>query len=190
MFEIRKDRSPQGRKKLLAERQTYLDLVAQGVGTAEACRIVGINRKTGHRWRFGRASQAGRKTTKSSAPPSRPVPARPEVSSRFLSQDERLVIADRHRAGVGVRATARELGRDPGTISRELRRNSHPGSGDYRPYAAQIRAEARRTRPKTSKIAANPELRERVQGMLDDQAARSKSAAGCAGTIPTARSCT
>jgi IS30 family transposase len=169
VFEIRKVRSPQGRKKLFAERQAYLDLVAQGVGTAEACRIVGINRKTGHRWRFGRASQVGRKTSKSSAPPSRPAPVRPGASSRFLSQGERLVIADLHRAGAGVRAIARELGRDPGTISRELARNSHPDNGEYRPYAAQARAEARRPRPKTGKIASTPELRTLVQGMLDDR---------------------
>jgi transposase, IS30 family len=168
VFEIREVRSPQGRRKLLAERRVYLDLVARGMSTAEACRIVGINRKTGYRWRFGRASQAGRKTTRPSAPP-RPAPAQPEVSSRFLSQDERLVIADLRRAGAGVRAIARELGRDPSTISRELKRNSHPGSGDYRPHAAHARARAHRTRPKTSKIAASPELRERVQEMLDDR---------------------
>ncbi|GAA4611936.1 IS30 family transposase [Saccharopolyspora hordei] len=167
MFEIRQDRSPQGCKKLLAEREVYFDLVARGVGTVEACRIVGVSRTTGYRWRFGR--RAGRGTTCSCAPPSPPARARPEVSSRFLSQDERLVIADLRRAGLGVRAIAGELGRDPGTISRELRRNSHPGSGDYRPYAAQARAEARRARPKTGKIAAHPELRERVQGMLDDR---------------------
>jgi IS30 family transposase len=169
VFEIRKVRSPQGPRKLLAERRIYLDLVAQGVGLSEACRIVGINRKTGHRWRVGRASQAGRKTSRSCVPLSRPAPARPEIMSRFLSQDERLVIADLHRAGAGVRAIARELGRDPGTISRELKRNSHPGSGDYRPYAAHARAAARRARPKTGKIAASPELRERVQSMLDDR---------------------
>ncbi|WP_442912793.1 IS30 family transposase [Kutzneria sp. CA-103260] len=140
--------------------------MAHGVGTIEACRIVGINRRTGHRWRFGRASTAGRTTSASFAPPGCRPPARPEVSSRFLSVDERIVIADLRRAGTGVRAIAAELGRSPSTISRELARNSHPGSGDYRPHAAQARAESRRPRPKTGKLAACPELRERVQGML------------------------
>jgi IS30 family transposase len=169
VFEIRKDRSPQGRKKLLAERQHYLGLVERGVGTAEACRIVGVNPATGRRWRYGRASQARRAASQSSASPARVSAARAEVSSRFLSQEERLVIADLRRAGFGVRAIARETGRDPGTISRELGRNSHPVSGDYRPHAAQIRAESRRPRPKTGKIAGNPELRELAQGMLDDR---------------------
>jgi transposase, IS30 family len=58
VFEIRDDRRPQGRKKLHAERQAYLDLVAQGVGTNEASRLVGINRRTGLRWRYGRPGKA------------------------------------------------------------------------------------------------------------------------------------
>ncbi|WP_189260149.1 IS30 family transposase, partial [Lentzea flava] len=64
---------------------------------------------------------------------------------------------------------AAELGRAPSTISREIKLNAHPGSGDYRPHAAQDRAEARRPRPKTGKIAACPALRDLVQGMLDDR---------------------
>jgi IS30 family transposase len=68
-----------------------------------------------------------------------------------------------------VRAIARELGRPASTISREITRNSHPGSGDYRPHAAQQRADQRRPRPKTGTIAANPALRDLVQAMLDDR---------------------
>jgi len=165
VFEIRKDRSPQGRKKLLAERQQYLDLMATGVGTFEACRVVGINRATGYRWRNGRASKATAGRTADRLPPARPVPS----TGRFLSVDERIVIADLWRAGRSQRAIAAELGRPPSTISREIRRNRHPGSGDYRPHAAQDRAERRRPRPKTGKIAACPELRDLVQGMLDDR---------------------
>ena len=52
-----------------------------------------------------------------------------EISARFLSQDERIEIADLHRAGVSVREIARRLGRAPSTISRELRRNAEPGEG-------------------------------------------------------------
>ncbi|WP_442916539.1 IS30 family transposase [Lentzea sp. DG1S-22] len=137
--------------------------MAKGVGTAQACRIVGINRRTGHRWRYGRKSQAGRKADQ--PPAVRPAPS----TGRFLSLDERIVIADLLRAGRGVRSIAAELGRPPSTVSREITRNRHPGSGDYRPHAAQDRADRRRPRPKTRKITACPELRERVQGMLDDR---------------------
>ncbi|SDU46652.1 Transposase and inactivated derivatives, IS30 family [Amycolatopsis keratiniphila] len=175
MFEIRKDRSPQGPRKLIAERRTYLDLVAQGMGSAEACRIVGINRRTGHRWRQGRASQAGRTTNQSSAPPARPPAPEPPSAgpsvpaTRFLSQDERLLIADLTRAGHGPREIGRRIGRPASTVSRELGRNADPASDEYLPYSAQARADARRPRPKPGKIAANPELRDRIQGMLDDR---------------------
>ncbi|WP_234323038.1 helix-turn-helix domain-containing protein, partial [Streptomyces sp. NRRL S-350] len=53
-FEIREDRSPQGRRKLSAERAAYFRLVKQGASNDQACRIVGINPKTGRRWRNGR----------------------------------------------------------------------------------------------------------------------------------------
>ncbi|MDT7789486.1 MAG: transposase, family [Pseudonocardiales bacterium] len=163
MFEIRKDRSPQGRKKLVAERHAYLDLVAKGVGTNEACRVVGITRATGYRWRYGRASRAGQEADR--RPPARPVPR----AGRLLSVDERIVIADGLRAGRSLRSIAAELGRAPSTISREIKLNAHPGSGDYRPHAAQDRAEQRRPRPKARKIMACPELHDLVQGMLDDR---------------------
>ncbi len=91
------------------------------------------------------------------------------ATGRFLSVDERIVIADGLRAGRSLRSIAAELGRPPSTISREITRNAHPGSGDYRPHAAQDRAEQRRPRPKTGKIAACPELHDLVQGMLDDR---------------------
>lgn len=169
-FEVRKIRSPQGRKKLQNERAAYLALVAKGYSTSEACRIVGINRKTGYRWRFGvEKTRTGRKANQ---PPARPGPL-PSVTERgrYLSQDERLHIADLHREGKTVRAIAAELGRSPSTISREIRRNRSYYAASrvhaYRPYAAQARTESRRPRPKPSKFALNPELRALVQDMLN-----------------------
>jgi hypothetical protein len=116
VFEIGKDRSPRGRKKLLAEHQQHLDLVAKGAGTVEACRTVGINRRTGHRWRRGRTSQAKTGRTARRVPAARPV----RSSDRFLSVDERIVIADLPRVGHSLRSNAAELGRSPSTISREI----------------------------------------------------------------------
>jgi hypothetical protein len=66
-----------------------------------------------------------------------------EISARFLSRDERIAIADLHGTGVSVREIARQLGRAPSTISRELRRNASAAKG-YRPFEAHRCAIARR----------------------------------------------
>ncbi|MFE6496552.1 IS30 family transposase [Streptomyces sp. NPDC057748] len=162
-FEIRKIRTPQGKKKLAREREEYFQLMEQGVSSREACRIVGINRRTGKRWRNGTNATKNRP-----AQPAHRVRAeRVCSSSRYLTQEERLYIADRVREKASVRKIAAELERSPSTISREVRRNRHPGNGQYRPYAAQARAESRLPRPKPSKIAQNAELREFVQEHLD-----------------------
>lgn len=162
VFEIRRGRGvAQGPKKLVRERAEYLRLVDQGYGNKEASRLVGVNERTGREWRNGRPE--GR--VKRFRPPARKVLVA-ETSSRFLTEDERIVIADRRRARMPVRTIAAELGRSPSTVSRELRRNAHPASGDYRPHAAQARADARLPRPKIGKIAACAELRAVVQGWL------------------------
>ena len=72
---------------------------------------------------------------------------------RHLSQEERIQIADRLRLGDSVRAIARLLGRDPGTVGREVERNRNPGSGGYEPYHAQQKAADRLKRPKPRKAA-------------------------------------
>jgi transposase, IS30 family len=148
-----------------AKREQYAALIARGVTYSEACRIVGINRRTGKRWRHGRTI-TGSSGQRLHYPPVVGVKRKREISARFLSEDERVRIADLRRAGEGVRAIARELGRDPATVSRELRRNVVPNSGGYRPHAAQRLAVQRRARPKTGKLVADVELRTFVQDRL------------------------
>jgi IS30 family transposase len=147
------------------KREQYAALIARGVTNSEACRIVGINRRTGKRWRHGRTI-TGSSGQRLHYAPVVGVARKREISARFLSEDERLRIADLRRAGEGVRAIARGLGRSPATVSRELRRNVDPKSSAYRPYAAQRLAEQRRARPKTGKLVADVELREFVEGRL------------------------
>ena len=57
------------------------------------------------------------------------------ISPRYLSVEERELIADLYRQGLGVRAIARHLGRSPGTISKEMTRNRDE-LGLYLPHAA------------------------------------------------------
>lgn len=155
----------QGRKKLLREREAYFQLMQQGLSNNKACQVVGINPKTGRRWRNGRIADRKQKV----APPIRPAMP-PSGASRYLHENERIYIADRLREKGTIRAIAAELGRSPSTISREIRRNRTVGTRGqwhYRPHAAQARADARRPRPKPGKIGQNPELRAFLQDHLD-----------------------
>jgi IS30 family transposase len=100
----------------------------------------------------------------------RPFDLQP-LSGRYLSFREREEIALLNAQGAGVRQIARELGRDPATISRELRRNAATRGGrlDYRASVAQWKAELVARRPKTAKLVANPRLHAYVQERLSGQ---------------------
>ena len=93
------------------------------------------------------------------------------LSGRYLSFVEREEIAILRAQGVGVRETARRLGRSPSTISRELRRNGATRSGrlEYRASVAQWKSELVARRPKTAKLLADERLREYVQQRLAGQ---------------------
>ncbi|HEY8977976.1 MAG TPA: IS30 family transposase [Streptomyces sp.] len=136
------------------------------MSSQEACRRVGINYRTGKRWRNGR-NPSGRTN---GAPPAQRSAASPSGSSRYLHQDDRIYIADRLREKATIRQIAAELGRSPSTISREVRRNGTigpRGRRHYRPYAAQARSDVRRPRPKPGKISQDPQLRDFIQRHLD-----------------------
>ncbi|MFI1191649.1 IS30 family transposase [Streptomyces californicus] len=135
----------------------------QGYSNKEACRVVGIDERTGQKWRNGRKPTGKQRKA---LLPLGVVAAEPSGPSRYLREADRIHIADRLREKATVRAIAAELGRSPSTISREIRRNRHPGSGAYRPHAAQARADTRRPRPRTGKIAQNHELRDFIQDHL------------------------
>jgi len=72
--------------------QRYAQLIAGGVTNSEACRLVGIDRKTGNRWRYGRKvrNSAGALVI---YPPVKIEQAKPR-SPRYLSEQERIRIAD------------------------------------------------------------------------------------------------
>jgi IS30 family transposase len=91
-----------------------------------------------------------------------------EPTGRYLSFVEREEIALLKAQGKGVREIAREIGRDPGTVSRELRRNAATRGGKpvYRAVVAQWKAQQAAKRPKTAKLVNNDRLREYVQDRL------------------------
>jgi transposase, IS30 family len=134
------------------KRERYARLVGQGFSSLGACRVVGINPRTGKRWRHGRTITArdGGKLHYA-AVVTRGKVAGQEVSDRYLPEQERVRIADLRKAGAGVRAIAEQTGRSPSTIGRELRRNRDRGSGRYRPFIAHKLAVRRRARPRAGK---------------------------------------
>jgi transposase, IS30 family len=88
-------------------------------------------------------------------------------SDRYLDREERYEIARLREAGLGVREVARRTARSPSTISRELARNADPRTGRYVPERADLLAWERQRRPKPSKLARDPVLRQAVQQRLD-----------------------
>ena len=137
------------KKELIDKQAEFWVWLAGGSTLIAACEAVGVDRRTGRRWRQATGGRVPRK--------------KPPPTGRFLCLEERLRIADLHLGGAGVRAIAVELGRSPSTVSRELIRNDppagRPGCGlrKYAPYAAQGRAELAGRRPKASKFD-DPEL--------------------------------
>lgn len=91
-----------------------------------------------------------------------------EPPGRYLSFAEREEIGFLKAQDPSVREIARRVGRDPSSISRELRRNAATTSGkrDYRASVAQWKADLVAQRPKTGKLSVNDRLREYVQDRL------------------------
>lgn len=139
-----------------AKREGFAKLIGEGVPSSRASRIVGINPRTGKRWRNGRKVKSG--GTMLELPPV--ISTRPdrEYSPRYLSEDERIRVADLRRDRLSVREIATLMGRSPSTISRELRRGSD-ATGRYRPHEAQRRALARRRVHRTSRLFRDEVLR-------------------------------
>lgn len=131
--------------------------IAKGVIPAQAAAVVGASQPVAQRW-FHNAG---------GMPPFSLEP----LSGRYLSFTEREEIAILRAQGTGVRQIARTLGRDPSTISRELRRNAATRGyrSDYRASVAQWKAELAARRPKVAKLVANPRLHAYVQDKLSGQ---------------------
>ena len=87
---------------------------------------------------------------------------------RYLSFPEREEIALLRARGCTMREAARQLGRSPSTISREVRRNAATRSGglDYRATAAQWHSDRSASRPKWAKLTRNSALQAYVEERL------------------------
>jgi IS30 family transposase len=157
-------RPPAGRRE---HRVRFWEAIARGASSENAAVEAGVLPSIGVRW-FRKGG---------GMPPLTLAP----VSGRYLSFAEREEIAVLLARGCGVRAIARQIGRAPSTISRELQRNAalRTGRPEYRASTAQTHADRRARRPKPAKLAVNPQLRRYVQDRLAGEVQRPDgSAAG------------
>jgi IS30 family transposase len=146
-------------------RQRFWAAIARGVTSEEAAVEAGVSPAVGVRW----FREGGGMPTVTQAP----------LSGRYLSFAEREEITVLRAQGCGVREIARQLGRSPSTVSRELRRNAGTRTGrlTYRASTAQWHADRRAERPKPAKLVVNPELRRYVQDRLSGAVERPDGAA-------------
>ncbi len=147
-------RSPGAPSRRREVEREFWRVIATGVTSEQAAAAVGVSQAVGSRWfRHG-----GGMAPMNLAP----------TTGRYLSFAEREEIALLRAQGVGVRAIAREIGRSPSTVSRELRRNAATRGGrlEYRASVAQWKADLVARRPKAAKLVENPRLRAYVQDRL------------------------
>ena len=124
--------------------------IRAGLGMQDAASAAGVSRASAMRW-FRHAGGAN------------PVSVAEPVG-RYLSFAEREEILRLEAAGLGVRAIAHDLGRDPATISRELRRGR--STVGYRATVGQAISDRGRRAPRGAKLATNLRLRGEVQTRL------------------------
>lgn len=163
---------------LVWKRRRYWELIGQGCLPADAGEAVGVSATCARRW----FRESGGVNPQLRDPAGR---KRPRLTD--LERDEITIGTAR---GESIRSMAYRLGRAPSTIMREIANNGHSrtasgryralhrfganrGGWDarsaYRASLAQARSEKRARRPKTSKLAGNPELRAVVEDLLTQQ---------------------
>ena len=140
--------SGRGRSVSAAERVWVLECLRRGDHQAEVAVRLGCSRRTVERV-YAAALIKSRRIG---------------LSELRLSFGERELISRGLAAGQSARAIARQLGRSPSTVTRELVANG--GRGGYRALAAQQRAIRCSGRPRRGKLARCPRLLAAVEAGL------------------------
>ena len=132
-------------------RQRYFELIRSGLKGSEAARRVGVSTSCGSLWFI----DAGRMA----------LPDPPPISPRFLTQDDRIAIADGLAAKTPVKEIAAGIGKSFQTVYREIARGTKP-DGRYQPWWAHNQALLRRRRPKTKRIVVGTPLWQAITDKL------------------------
>ncbi len=124
----------------------YFELIRTGMSGSQAAGRVGVSLSCGSLWFIDAGSVSFVETP---------------VSSRFLSQDDRIEIADGLACSEPVKSISARIGKSYQTIYREIARNRKP-DGRYQPWYAHNQAYERRRRPRLRRFTADAALREAV----------------------------
>jgi transposase, IS30 family len=131
-------------------KRRFFELIRQGWSGQAASLAVGVSPSCGSLWFI----DAGR-VEFVDAP----------ISGRYLSQDDRIEIADGLAAGEPVKVIAARIRKSHQTVYREIARNRKP-DGRYQPRFAHAQAYQRRRRPRPRRLAFDDKLRSAVAGKL------------------------
>lgn len=185
MSGVRRVKKGPGRRPLTAQRQRFMELLDRGVSISAAARMVGVSRSAATGWTRGYKVYR-RGEVVGFVPPLERRAVR-QVSGRYLSQDERLVIADRHRAGVPRSTSPR---------SSDAHQPRSRGNCAATPPAATTSRSGRSVSRSNAAVAAihagsTPTLPWGIWSPASSRAvgARSRSAGGCARRSPISRAC-
>ncbi len=138
------NKSPQGNKR------RYFELIRQGNSGAAASATVGVSLSCGSLWFIDAGSVSYVESP---------------ISSRYLSQDDRIEIADGLAREESVKAIAKRIGKSFQSVYKEIARNRKP-DGRYQPWYAHNQAHQRRRRPKVRVFARDEMLRRLVADKL------------------------
>src|SRR4029077_12001181 len=136
------NRAPAGTKR------RYFELIRAGVSSQAPSLAVGVSPSCGSLWFI----DAGRVNF-----------VETPISRRYLSQDDRIEIADGIARGEPVKQIAARIGKSYQSLYREIARNRKP-DGRYQPWYAHNEASQRRRRPRPRRLAVDAGLREVVAG--------------------------
>ena len=177
MSSSRRVKKGPGRRPQSAKRQRFMELRERGWSILAAAREVGVSRTTGNNWSRGYKIYRNGRSSGSCAPLER-LAVR-QISARFLSQDERIEIADLRQRGLEHPADRAPAG--PGAVD-DLA-GAAPQRDHGRGTARSTRTAARpRVGPAITGAASTPtsSCAQLVAELLSSGGARSRSAVTCA----------
>jgi len=131
-------------------KRRYFELIRAGRSGASASSAVGVSLSCGSLWFIDAGSVSYVETP---------------ISSRYLSQDDRIEIANGLSRMEPVKAIAARIGKSYQSVYKDVARNQKP-DGRYQPWFAHNQAHQRRRRPRPHAFARDRVLRELVAGKL------------------------